>query len=182
MMRLGGTIAAAAMLGTSWAAAEEIASGFGANVDATGAITVPTVDYRAKWTMLGAWAVDGDEGAEGFHIVYTQSGVAEAYRETGAWPDGAVVLKELRAAVTDDYTTGAVSRAAELQGMFVMVKDAVGRFEDNPLWGDGWGWAYFDGPGKETTTMSYADECLDCHVPAKETDWTYSEAYPVLRE
>jgi hypothetical protein len=34
-------------------------------------------------------------------------------------------------------TTGTVSSAGTLAGWFVMVKDNVGRFSGNKLWGDG---------------------------------------------
>jgi hypothetical protein len=42
------------------------------------------------------------------------------------------------------------------------------------LWGDGWGWALFkaDVPDKQVAT-DYKKDCLDCHVPAKSTDWIY---------
>src|SRR5690242_4926964 len=45
---------------------------------------------------------------------------------------------------TKDMTTGTVSRAGTLAGWFVMLKDNVGRFSGNKLWGDGWGWSWFD--------------------------------------
>ena len=38
--------------------------------------------------------------------------------------------------------------------LFVLIKDEKGRFTDNPLWGDGWGWALFksDAPDKQVAT------------------------------
>jgi len=160
----------------------DIRSGFDFVVDEAGVIKLPEEDFRAKWTMLGAWTVNGEDGAEGTHTVYAQPGVAEAYRETGAFPDGAVLVKELRSATTEDLTTGNVSYAADLQGWFVMVKDTEGRFPDNGLWGDGWGWAYFgaDDP-KALVTKDYALECKGCHIPARDTDWIYTRAYPALK-
>ena len=37
---------------------------------------------------------------------------------------------------------------------FVMIKDTKNRFPNNPLWGDGWGWALFkaDAPDKQVAT------------------------------
>ena len=63
-----------------------------------------------------------------------------------------------------------------------MIKDANGRFADNPLWGDGWGWALYkpDDPLKNVAT-DYSKDCISCHVPAKATDWVYIEAYPTLK-
>jgi hypothetical protein len=44
---------------------------------------------------------------------------------------------------TKGMTTGTVSSAGALAGWFVMVKDNIGRFPGNKLWGDGWSWAWF---------------------------------------
>ena len=161
--------------------------GYEIAVDDSGAIRVPEIDYRATWPVLGAWIaaggdeVDGETGAAGIHTVYVQPGAIEAYRETGAFPDGTVLVKELLAAETTRMTTGLISHASETEGWFVTVKDTEGRFPDNKLWGDGWGWAYFDAdaPG-ETSTESYRSECKACHVPARKTDWVYVQGYPVL--
>jgi hypothetical protein len=107
----------------------------------------------------------------------------DAYRETGAFPDGAVIVKELFAAATEDMTTGRVSHAHEVEGWFVMIKDAKGRFPDHGLWGDGWGWALFYADDPSTTvTEDYEAECIACHIPAEETDWIYVEGYPQLHE
>lgn len=157
-------------------------SGFEIAVEANGTLKLPDVDFRTEWTMLGSWAVDGGRGADGMHIVYTQPGVASTFRETGAFPDGTVLIKELRAAATEDLTTGTVSYASELQGWFVMVKDSASRYPGHPLWGDGWGWGFFaaDDPAS-LVTEDYVTECKACHVPAEATDWVYTRAYPALR-
>lgn len=158
--------------------------GFTIAADSKGGIRLPDVDYRKDWVSLGPWAVaadEGDSGSQGIHAVYSQREAVEAYRASGKFPDGAVLIKELFSTVTQDMTTGRVSRAHETQGWFVMIKDEKGRFPDNKLWGDGWGWAFFgaDDPAR-TSTEDYAAECKDCHVPAQNTDWIYTEGYPVL--
>ena len=155
---------------------------FSPYVDARGGITVPST-YRERWVFLGAWSIaagaDG-EGAKGLHNVYTQPGVVEAYRRNGEFPDGTVLVKELLRATTRSMTTGTVSHGADVEGWFVMIKDAKNRFPDNSLWGDGWGWAFF-GTDNMLTTKDYEVDCKGCHVPAKETDWIYVDGYPVLR-
>ena len=158
--------------------------GYEAAVDAAGNIRVPAVDYGAEWRLLGSWSIAGEElggGAAEFHVVYAQPGVIEAYRRTGAFPEGSVLVKELFATVTEDMTTGHVSRAAERSGWFVMVKDSANRFAGDPLWGEGWGWAYFDATDPVTpVTVDFREECVACHEPARATDWIYVEGYPVL--
>ena len=103
-----------------------------------------------------------------------------AYRKTGKFPDGAVLVKELLNAKTGPMTTGTISWGHEIEGWFIMVKDTKNRFPGNKLWGDGWGWFLFDA-GKNLTTKDYKAECIGCHIPAKRNDWVYVEGYPILR-
>ncbi len=137
-----------------------------------------------EWQTLGAWSTaDGAGTTNGMHQVYVSPGTIDAYRSTGKFPDGAVLVKEVRSAATAQLSTGAASYATDKGVWFVMVKDAQQRFGDNPLWGDGWGWALFEAkePTKQVAT-DYKRDCLACHVPAEDTDWIYVEAYPVLWE
>ncbi len=165
-------------------AQELYASAFDEHVDSTGQIRLPK-DFQNSWVFLGSWAIDGSQtnqtGAVGFHNVYTQPGVVDYFKLNGNFPDGAMLIKELLASETGEMTTGTVSHATEVQGWFVMVKDHVGRFETNPLWGDGWGWALFNADDPENTvTTDYRQDCLTCHVPAREDDWIYLSGYPHL--
>jgi hypothetical protein len=152
-------------------------------VGTDGSIHVPDVDYRKDWSYLGAFSVAGEDGDPAqLHVVYTQPEVVTAYRETGAFPDGAVLLKELFNAETADETTGRASWAADRAGWFVMVKDGADSFPDNPLWGDGWGWAFFNADDPTTTTTTdYKAECLECHEPVRDTDLSYVKGYPALK-
>ncbi len=156
---------------------------FSAHVSDTGAIHLPK-DFRLNMVHLGSWFVPQGE-ASGFHDVYTEASTAEAYRKTGQFPDGATLVKELRGEQTGNYTTGAgVAYAVNtVKQWFVMIKDTQGRFPENPLWGDGWGWALFK-PGEpmKNTATNYRADCLGCHIPAKAKDWVYVEAYPTLRQ
>ena len=120
--------------------------GFSPYVDDEGNISFPE-GFRTSMVHLGSWFVpEGD--ASGFHDVYTEKATVEAFRTTGKFPDGATLVKELRASNAGSYTTGeGVSYATDgLKQWFVMIKDANGRFADNPLWGDGWGWALYKWP------------------------------------
>lgn len=154
---------------------------FSPYVDAKGNISFPA-GFRTSMVHLGSWFVP-EGGASGFHDVYSEKATVEAFRSTGKFPDGATLVKELRASSAGDYTTGkGVSYANEgLKQWFVMIKDAKGRFSTNPLWGDGWGWALYK-PDDRTKNVAadYKTDCLGCHVPAKAKDWVYSEAYPTL--
>lgn len=158
---------------------------FSPYVDGKGNISRPT-DFLTgrQWTHLGSWAVVNENGeGNGMHNVYTTHDVVKAYRQTGKFPDGAVLVKEVRGASAADLTTGRAHWSAENAVWFVSVKDTTNRFPDNPLWGDGWGWALFEAgaPDKQVAT-EYKADCLSCHVPVKDTDWIYVHAYPVLNK
>jgi hypothetical protein len=159
--------------------------GFQIAVDDKGAIRLPEVDYRKDWVSLGAWAIaaeEGTQGSQGIHTVYTQPGTVEAFRKTGKFPDGAILIKELFSTTTDEMTTGTVSRVNGTSGWFVMIKDSTNRYPANKLWGAGWGWAYFDAKDRtKTKTVDYKADCLGCHVPVKDQDWVYVQGYPVLQ-
>jgi hypothetical protein len=154
-------------------------------VTADGRIQVPD-GFRERYVLLGAWAVAGDAdtgGKLGLHVVYAPGDAVAAYRKTGRFPDGTVLVKELFNGKTEDLTTGQATSAADVAGYFVMVKDREGRFSGNPLWGDGWGWSFFAaGRTQAAETKDYVTECLGCHEPARATDLVYDYAYPVLRK
>ncbi|WP_394212071.1 cytochrome P460 family protein [Enterovibrio calviensis] len=152
-------------------------------VDDKGTISFPQ-DFRTQMVHLGSWFVP-EGGASGFHGVYTEKATVDAYRKTGEFPDGATLVKALRAHNSGDYTTGTnVSHETPaLKQWFVMVKDSTGRFSDNGSWGDGWGWALFKTDDlTQNASTNYKTDCLGCHIPAKDKDWIYTEAYPILSD
>lgn len=157
---------------------------FSPHVDAAGAITLPEpASVRARWAYLGTYAVQGADGVEEFHAVYTQPGTVDAYRNTGAFPDGAVLVKEVRRAVRGELTTGNVAWSGEPVLWFVMIKDREGRFADNAIWAKGWTWALFlaEDPATNVAT-DFREDCMTCHEPAQDSDCVYSEGYPVLKD
>lgn len=155
-----------------------------AAVDAIGNLSVP-IGYRSSYRYLGAWAVAAEQtkGSAELHVVYASPGATAAYNDSGRFPDGTVLVKEVFEAVTADMTTGTVSYQNTLKGWFVMVKDSKNSFPDNKLWGNGWGWAWFDAATPlKTTSTDFQSDCLSCHVPAQETDWIYVNGYPDLKK
>ena len=151
--------------------------------DASGNLRVPA-DYRTGYQFLGSWAIAADQGqgSQQIHVVYASPGTIAAYRKSGRFPDGAVLVKEVFEAATEEMTTGTVSHVETLKGWFVMVKDSKGSHPGNKLWGDGWGWSWFDaGNPRKTTSTDYKNDCQTCHVPAQATDWIYVQGYPALK-
>jgi hypothetical protein len=154
-----------------------------AAVDAQGTLRVPP-DYQTTYESLGSWAIAADEGrgSKELHVVRASPGSIEAYRKDGRFPDGTVLVKEVFETATKEMTTGTVSHAEKLKGWFVMVKDSNGRYPGHALWGDGWGWSWFDAADPtKTTSTDYRLNCKSCHVPARATDWIYVDGYPALK-
>ena len=169
------------LCGQSNVIAEETKSTFSSFVDDQGNISLPN-DFRKTMSHLGSWFVPEGE-ASGFHDVYAQPADVAAYRKSGTFPDGAILIKELRASSTSDYTTGKnVSFANEtIKQWFVMIKDTKNRFPNNKNWGTGWGWALFKKNNRDVNvSKDFKKDCIGCHIPAKDNDWVYIEAYPTL--
>ena len=154
-------------------------------VSPDGAISLPK-NFRTDYVLLGAWSVAGDVdtgGKVGLHIVYAPKSAVEGYRKNGRFPDGTVLVKELFNGKTQTLTTGEATHADEYAGTFIMIKDDKGRFPDNPLWGDGWGWALFAADDSTNpVTKDYAADCLGCHEPVRASDLVYVQGYPVLKD
>jgi Cytochrome P460 len=149
-------------------------------VDKAGNIRKPG-NVRDTYQALGAYTVLDPMGNQ-MHMTYASPGTAAAYRKTGKFPDGTVLVKEVLGTEHAQMTTGDAHWASGTKVWFVLIKDDKGRYPGNPLWGDGWGWALFkaDSPDKQVAT-DYRKDCLGCHIPAKSTDWIYVHGYPVLK-
>jgi hypothetical protein len=149
-------------------------------VDKAGNIRKPS-NYRDKYQTLGTYTVLDPKGNQ-MHFTYASPGAAETYRRTGKFADGTVLVKEVHGTDHAQMTTGDAHWATDMKVWFVLIKDDKGRYPNNPLWGNGWGWALFkaDAPDKQVAT-DFRKDCLGCHVPAKATDWIYVKGYPVLR-
>ena len=116
------------------------------------------------------------------HNVYTQPETIAAYNKTGEFPDGAVLVKEVRESKADRLTTGHAAWSTDMKVWFVMIKDRQERFDDNDHWGDGWGWALFEAKDPtKNVSAGYDTSCLACHVPAEKNDWVYVYGYPDLK-
>ncbi len=164
---------------------------FSPYVDDQGTISLPS-DFRSSWLHLGTWAVTSqaatgpDKGrashANGLHEVYTQPDSLKAFKATGKWPDGAMLVLEVRPVQWDDLPTGHVMYAGDETEVSVMIKDGTNRFKGRPNWGDGWGWALFKaGTLQKNISIDYKNSCLGCHEVAKESDFVFVQGYPTLR-
>lgn len=153
-------------------------------VDKNGGILLPRDDYRRDWAHLGSWVVEESKApGYGFHDVYAQPEAVTAYRKTGKFPDGTVLIKEIRAVQAGTMTSGKALWAGSPNIWFVMIKDDKRRFAGNPHWAEGWGWALYEVKDpKVNVSKGFKETCMGCHVPAKKTDWVFIEGYPTLNK
>lgn len=177
-----GFAAFAAVMADAASADDLAAATFREIVSPKGVISVPQ-NYRLRWTHVGSWVVaQPDAPGYGFHDVYTQPAAAEAFRRTGVFPDGTVLVKEVRALGSGPLTTGLAQWATTVSVSFVMVKDSRERFPSNPHWSEGWGWALFETKAPlVNVSKGFAESCRACHMPARKTDWVFIEGYPTLQ-
>jgi len=151
-------------------------------VDAAGSISLPE-DFETAFVHIGTVSVapKPDQSADELHSTYTRSEDLAAFLRDGKFPDGAVLVKEVRSTRNSKLTTGEAAYGADIKVWFVMIKDSKGRFPESDLWGDGWGWGLFEGKDRtKQVALDYATECRTCHVPAKKQDWVYTQCYPAL--
>lgn len=151
-------------------------------VNERGDIAFPA-DFPEGFMHIGTVAVAGNGGVLETHASYARPSDVAYYRANGVFPDGAVLVKDVQAAIGSSHSTGHAFWAAGRKTWFLMIKDRVGRYPQNPLWGDGWGWAQYDSKDRpQQIATNYKTDCLQCHVPAKATDWVYVYAYQGLGE
>lgn len=155
----------------------ETESLFKTNVDAAGAIKLPK-RFATEWCHIGSVAAGDD-----IHNTYTTKDSLDYFRKNHKWKDGSILVKEVRKTHNGQLTTGDAHWEGAVKIWFVMMKDSQNRFPGNPLWGDGWGWSLYNGDNQEKqVAKGYQQNCLQCHIPAKSTDWVYSDKYPLLAD
>lgn len=142
-------------------------------------------------TPLTPNALNGGEAPfPEFHNVYVEPSAYSAFAQTGEWPEGTQIAKELvliREGRSCNAENGACAEVSgvgyfqgEFQGLELAVKDTT-RFAEEPG-----GWAYFSfghqpEPYAKTATAFPTASCNACHDAAAETDFVFTQFYPVLR-
>jgi hypothetical protein len=125
-----------------------------------------------------------------FHNVYVEPTAFAHFEKTGTWANGTQIVKELALVRTgencdaEDGSCAEVSGQGYFQGEFsgleLTVKD-TDRFKDEPG-----GWVYYSfghnlPPYAETATAFAAESCNACHAANADTDFVFTQFYPVLR-
>ena len=142
------------------------------------------------WVFLGSPLTpnalnDGKAGFPEYHNVYVRPEALKAYRKTGEWPEGTILLKELQLTLEAENSDGSRQEASgrgyfpgKLNGIDISVKDSK-RFKST----NGWGFFNFGHhapPYAKTAKAQPAENCAGCHE-ANATEMVFSRFYsPVL--
>ena len=183
---LAGTVTGLLLTGTAQA---QSAPSWGPKWTAGGELELPK-GYH-EWVYLGAPitpnALNGGKAAfPEYHNVYVHPQAYRAYRKTGQWPKGTIMLKELRLSQPGTNADGSSVESsgrgffpAARNGIDVSVKDSK-RFKDT----NGWGFFNFGHhapPYEKTTAAAPKDACAGCHI-ANATNMVFSKFYaPILK-
>ena len=149
-----------------------------------GQLIRPT-NYR-QWTFVGTPVTPNDmNGGKAafpeFHNVYIDSVSYEAYKQTGKWRDGTILVKELVSVGAKAATSG----KGYFQGDFIGLEASIKSSTHFP--GEPGNWAYFSFTNKEGGDLKdRADAfptaaCNACHSSAAKDDPVFTQYYPVLR-
>lgn len=154
----------------------------GAKFSSNGELQIPK-DYR-QWIFIGSPVTpndlnNGQAAFPEFHHVYIDPAGYAAYKKSGKFPNGTVLVKELATVGTKSSSSGNGYFAGEFIGIAVSVKDAK-RFAQEPGY---WGYFNFMGDGGKPLASAKAQPTAACNVCHQNNteDWVFTQHYPVLR-
>jgi hypothetical protein len=132
---------------------------------------IPYPEGYHKWTNTRTF-ITGYENKEpkkgdGFHDTYANDRAMIGY-QTGHFPDGAILVFDVRTAVTTEGTIAPGTR----KHVDLMLKDSA-RFKDT----GGWGFEEFTGDSRTEGRLSGERQknCFNCHAGKKQTDFVFSQ-------
>ena len=141
------------------------------------------VGYR-EWVYIGTPLTPNDlnppeASFPEFHNVYIHPDDFRHFSESGRFPDGTVIIKELVTVGSKAAVSGNGYFMGEFIGLEATIKDSE-RFASEPG-----NWAYFSFghsyPLADTATAFPTAACNSCHEASAATDFVFTQYYPVLR-
>jgi hypothetical protein len=175
---LGGLAAAGLGLLAAVTAGAQPDDGGAARYDGEGRMLFPA-DYR-EWVFVTAGRgmsyapIAAEQPAPPFDNVFVDRAAYRHFLEHGTWPDGTVLVLEIRGGTSH----GSILEAGSFQtGEPLAVEVHV---KDTPRFG-GDGWAFFGFGGREPATMVPREaSCYSCHEANAAADRTFVQFYPTL--
>ena len=156
-----------------------------------GKLKLPT-GFR-NWVFVGGpLTPNGLNGGKAnfpeFHNVYVEARNLDAYKKTGNFPEGTLIVKELTLVLKPTFPDGSRTEPSgrgffngAFNGIDATVKDTK-RFAKT----NGWGFFTFGHhalPYAASAAESSVSECAGCHMAnVAKTDMTWVQFYPLLRD
>jgi hypothetical protein len=108
-----------------------------------------------------------------FDNVFVNPAAYKAFLATGTWPDGTVLVLEVRGGTgTGSIVKGGTFQTPSLMGLEAHVKDSS-RFPGS--------WAFFGFDGDRPAKMiPQTERCYSCHAAHTAVDTTFVQFYPTL--
>lgn len=152
--------------------------------DADGNLVRPE-GYRS-WMFVGCNVTPNDmnQGSAafpGFHVVYIKPDSYTEFEKTGKFPDGTILVKELVGVGGKQAPSGNGYFMGGYTGLLAAVKDST-HFSKEPG-----NWAYFNFSQPNSSELNKTAKafptasCNACHQDNAETDWVFTQYYPLLQ-
>ena len=129
---------------------------------------------------------DGKEGFPEYHNVYIEPGSYEIYKNTGVFPEGTIMFKELQRVLgPKQFTDGSLTQPSgrgyfpgAFNGADVTVKDSK-RYAAT---GSTWGYYNFNHsePKAPSAKLKPTSECGFCHQASAKKDQVWTQFYRLL--
>ncbi len=143
-------------------------------------------DTWRDWIFVGAPVTPNDmNGGKAafpeFHNVYIDRSSFDVYKNSGEFPDGTAIIKELVSVGAKESVSGQGYFQGDFIGLEAAIKSRT-RHANEPGY-----WAYYSftdpngGPLKDAAPAFPTTACNSCHQAAAEEDWVFTQHYPVLR-
>ncbi len=141
-------------------------------------------DGWRQWVFIGAPLTpnelnDGHASFPEFHNVYIEPVAYAHFVNTGQFPNGTMIAKELLSVGDTEAVSGSGYFQGDFQGLEFTVKDTE-RFPDEPG-----GWTYYsfghELPYADVAKAFPTDACAACHEAAADYDMVFIQYYPILK-
>ncbi len=141
--------------------------------------------YR-EWVFVGTPVTpndmnNGKAAFPEFHNVYIDPASWKYWKKSGSFPEGTILIKELVAVGGKSAPSGAGYFMGDFIGLEATIKSKK-HFPNEPG-----NWAYFSFTSPDHKTLAEtasafpAAACNACHEASADTDWVFTQYYPVLR-
>ena len=184
---MGSAVATALLLGSLRHSNAQSKPRYLPEYTSTGELILPKNFH--EWVYVGSPLTPnalngGTAGFPEYHNVYIEPGSYEIFKQTGQFPEGTILFKELQLTLQAENSDGSRTEPSgrgyfpgKFNGADVTVKDSK-RFPET----NGWGYFNFNHhePKAPTAKVKSKDECAYCHIASAKKDMVWTQFYRLL--